>query len=107
MLIRVYSENVSKLFAPHPAKRFEPGDHYYLFVDFSSAEEAENAMNALNRAEGPWGATLRVQRARGETNSQDRRNKYSSSRDEAAPAAGEVAVAVQSRQTDTAERSSS
>ncbi|RAK97924.1 RNA-binding protein [Aspergillus ibericus CBS 121593] len=90
-------ENVSKLFAPHPAKRFEPGDHYYLFVDFSSAEEAENAMNALNRAEGPWGATLRVQRARGETNSQDRRNKYSTGRDEvapAAPAAEEVAVGV-------------
>lgn len=90
----LHSENVSKLFAPHPAKRFEPGDHYYLFVDFSSVEEAENAMNALNRAEGPWGAVLRVQRARGENNSQERRPKWSSSRDEATPVAEEVAAAA-------------
>ncbi|KAE8408951.1 major facilitator superfamily domain-containing protein [Aspergillus pseudonomiae] len=68
-------ENVSKLFTPHPAKRFEPGDHYYLFVDFGSVEEAQSAMNALNGQEGPWGNPIRVQRARGETNSEDRKNK--------------------------------
>ncbi|RDW83706.1 uncharacterized protein DSM5745_04032 [Aspergillus mulundensis] len=59
--------NVSKLFTPHPAKRFEPGDHYYLFVDFETVEETQNAMAALNGAEGPWGNPIRVQRARGET----------------------------------------
>lgn len=59
--------NISKLFTPHPAKRFEPGDHYYLFVDFETVEETQNAMAALNGAEGPWGAAIRVQRARGET----------------------------------------
>ncbi|KAL4784071.1 hypothetical protein BJX76DRAFT_234299 [Aspergillus varians] len=58
--------NISKLFAPHPAKRFEPGNHYYLFVDFASVEETQNAMAAMNGAEGPWGAGIRVQRARGE-----------------------------------------
>ncbi|KAL5000982.1 hypothetical protein BDV10DRAFT_25113 [Aspergillus recurvatus] len=59
--------NISKLFTPHPAKRFEPGDHYYLFVDFETVEETQNAMAALNGVEGPWGAAIRVQRARGET----------------------------------------
>ncbi|KAL4927282.1 RNA-binding protein [Aspergillus undulatus] len=67
--------NVSKLFTPHPAKRFEPGDHYYLFVDFESVEETQNAMVALNGKEGPWGSPIRVQRARGETwNSEERKN---------------------------------
>lgn len=61
------STNVSKLFTPHPAKRFEPGNHYYLFVDFATVEETQNAMAALNGAEGPWGSGIRVQRARGET----------------------------------------
>ncbi|KAL4914113.1 hypothetical protein BDW62DRAFT_191170 [Aspergillus aurantiobrunneus] len=59
--------NITKLFTPHPAKRFEPGDHYYLFVDFATVEETQNAMAALNGAEGPWGPGIRVQRARGET----------------------------------------
>ncbi|PLB42715.1 ribonucleoprotein [Aspergillus candidus] len=77
-------QNVSKLFAPHPAKRFEAGDHYYLFVDFSSVEEAQAAMDALNGKEGPWGGNVRVQRARGETstsNSDDRKTRWGSSRD--------------------------
>ncbi|KAL2867183.1 uncharacterized protein BJX67DRAFT_107077 [Aspergillus lucknowensis] len=67
--------NITKLFTPHPAKRFEPGDHYYLFVDFTSAEEAQSAMAALNGAEGPWGAAIRVQRARGETSNSGSREK--------------------------------
>ncbi|KAJ5756940.1 uncharacterized protein N7511_007122 [Penicillium nucicola] len=58
-------ENVSKVFAPHPAKRFEPGEHYYLFVDVGSPEEAERAMKELNGRPGPWGGPLRVQFARG------------------------------------------
>ncbi|KAJ5693421.1 hypothetical protein N7462_002844 [Penicillium macrosclerotiorum] len=59
--------NVSKVFAPHPAKRFEPGEHYYLFVDLDSVEEAQRAMDTLNGQPGPWGSPLRVQRARGTT----------------------------------------
>ncbi|RAQ49822.1 ribonucleoprotein [Aspergillus flavus] len=87
-------ENISKLFTPHPAKRFESGDHYYLFVDFSSVEEAQSAMSALNGQEGPWGSPIRVQRARGETNSEDRKNKWSSARGDETPATGDVSVAV-------------
>ncbi|CAI7599673.1 unnamed protein product [Penicillium pancosmium] len=59
-------QEVSKLFAPHLAKRFEPGEHNYLFVELASVEEAQKAMDSLNGADGPWGGPLRVQRARGE-----------------------------------------
>ncbi|KAJ5743559.1 hypothetical protein N7533_003360 [Penicillium manginii] len=59
-------QEVSKLFAPHPAKRFEPGEHNYLFVELASVEEAQRAMDSLNGVDGPWGGPLRVQRARGE-----------------------------------------
>lgn len=74
------SENVSKQFTPHPAKRFEPGDHYYLFVDLSSVEEAQTAMDALNGQDGPWGGSLRVQRARGESWKSEDRSKWASAR---------------------------
>ena len=66
------SEKVSKLFSPHPAKRFEPGEHYYLFVDLSSVEEAQRALNTLNGQQGPWGGPMRVQRARGITKPEER-----------------------------------
>ncbi|KAL4940145.1 hypothetical protein BDV06DRAFT_197365 [Aspergillus oleicola] len=86
--------NVSKLFTPHPAKRFEPGDHYYLFVDFESVEETQNAMAALNGAEGPWGAPIRVQRARGENySSEERRGRWGSSRQEMPSTEGEAVQA--------------
>ncbi|GAB1215592.1 hypothetical protein ATERTT37_004783 [Aspergillus terreus] len=89
-------ENISKQFTPHPAKRFEPGDHYYLFVDFNSVEEAQTAMDALNGKEGPWGASLRVQRARGETNtnSEERKARWGSARPTGIPSTNEVAVGV-------------
>ncbi|BCR91096.1 RNA-binding protein [Aspergillus chevalieri] len=86
-------ENVSKLFTPHPSKRFEPGDHYYLFVDFSSIQEAQDAMNTMNGKEGPWGANLRVQRARGET-WRDDRSKMPSTQTTEIPATDEVPVGV-------------
>ena len=83
-------ENISKQFPPHPAKRFQPGDHYYLFVDLGSVEEAQAAMDALNGKEGPWGASLRVQRARGETWKSEDRGKVASTRaTEVAESAGE------------------
>ncbi|KAJ5095027.1 hypothetical protein N7532_007318 [Penicillium argentinense] len=55
-------EEISKLFTPHPAKRFEPGEHYYLFVDLVSVEAAERAMDSLHEKMGPWGGALRVRR---------------------------------------------
>ena len=61
------SEAISKLITPHPSKRFEPGDHYYLFVDFATIEEAAAAQTALDGQDGPWGGKLRLGRARGES----------------------------------------
>ncbi|BDD59272.1 hypothetical protein MAP00_004491 [Monascus purpureus] len=87
-------EHVSKLFTPHPAKRFEPGDHYYLFVDFASVEDAQTALNTMNGLEGPWGGVIRVQRARGETWKSDERNKWEAARTTTAPVATEVAAGV-------------
>ncbi|KAJ5736506.1 uncharacterized protein N7483_001631 [Penicillium malachiteum] len=66
-------EKVSKLFTPHPAKRFDPGEHYYLFVDLSSVEEAQRAMDTLNGKQGPWGGPIRVSRARGTTTKPEER----------------------------------
>ncbi|EED15566.1 ribonucleoprotein, putative [Talaromyces stipitatus ATCC 10500] len=60
-------EAISKLITPHPSKRFEPGDHYYLFVDFATIEDAAAAQTALDGQNGPWGGKLRLGRARGES----------------------------------------
>lgn len=60
-------EAISKLISPHPSKRFEPGDHYYLFVDFATIDEAAAAQAALDGQDGPWGGKLRLGRARGES----------------------------------------
>ena len=57
------SENISKLFTPHPGKRFEPGDHYYLFVDLNSIEECQTARDALDGKIGPSGGRVKVRRA--------------------------------------------
>ena len=59
-------KSVSKIISPHPSKVSEPGNHFYLFVDLASSEEAEKAIEALDGKEMEWGGKLRVNRARGE-----------------------------------------
>lgn len=49
-------------------------------------------MNAMNGKEGPWGANLRVQRARGETWKSEERNKLPSAETTEVSATGEVGV---------------
>jgi hypothetical protein len=81
-VFRDISEAISKLIAPHPTKRFESGDHYYLFVDFAHAGEASAAVSALDGQEGPWGGKLKVGKARGESSvKSEERPKWSGSRD--------------------------
>ncbi|KAH8705969.1 putative ribonucleoprotein [Talaromyces proteolyticus] len=75
-------EAVSKLISPHPSKRFESGDHYYLFVDFASADEAAAAQAALDGKDGPWGGKIRVGRARGESWKPDERRKWNSTQED-------------------------
>jgi RNA recognition motif-containing protein len=57
-------QKVSRLVAPHESKAGEPGNHYYCFLDFATAEEADQAMEAFNGKESPWGAELRINKAR-------------------------------------------
>lgn len=47
-------------------------------------------MDAMNGKEGPWGAPIRVQRARGETWKSDEKNKWASARVTEVPATDEV-----------------
>ncbi|OJJ47074.1 hypothetical protein ASPZODRAFT_132009 [Penicilliopsis zonata CBS 506.65] len=86
--------NVTKLFTPHPSKRFEPGDHYYLFVDFSTAEEAQTALQTFNGQDGPWGGKIRVQRARGETWKPEERARWAASQAAQEPAADEAVASA-------------
>ena len=55
---------VSKMISPHPSKASEPGNHYFCFVDMTSSDDADRAIEALNgrEVEG-WGA-IRVNKAR-------------------------------------------
>ncbi|KAL2126179.1 hypothetical protein VTI74DRAFT_1524 [Chaetomium olivicolor] len=50
---------IGKRITPHISTRSAPGNHHYCFVDFSSAGEAERALNALHGKEVE-GGTLRV-----------------------------------------------
>lgn len=60
-----FSENISKLFTPSPAKNLAPGGHYYyLFIDFASPRDAQTAQDTLNGQRGPFGGTAKIQRAR-------------------------------------------
>ena len=68
VLIHSSSEAVSKLISPHPSTAEKPGSHYYLFVDFPSAETAAAAAQALDKSPTQWGGTLRVNIARNNTN---------------------------------------
>ncbi|KAJ9190987.1 hypothetical protein DTO166G4_8464 [Paecilomyces variotii] len=88
-------EAISKVISPHLSKRFEPGDHYYLFVDLGSTEEALAAMNTLDGRDGPWGGKLKVRRAKGESVKVDERSKLTASHGTQLPsAAGEAAAAA-------------
>lgn len=55
---------VSKLISPHPSKATEPGNHYYCFVDLERAEDMDLVIEKLAAAEGSWGGSVRVNRAR-------------------------------------------
>lgn len=58
--------SVSKLIAPHESKKDQPGDHHYLFVELSRAEDLEPGIDALDGKPSGLGGegTLRVNKAR-------------------------------------------
>jgi hypothetical protein len=93
-LILCNSEAISKLISPHASKRIERGDHYYLFVDFPSPEEALAAMSALDGEDGPWGGKLKVGKARGDSAKPDERQRWAAARGKELPTTAETAAAA-------------
>ncbi|KAH0542298.1 hypothetical protein FGG08_003325 [Glutinoglossum americanum] len=67
---------VSKIISPHISTRAKPGNHFYLFVDFPTAEEAEAAIMALNGKSAPWGGRLVVSKARGDSRRVEERERW-------------------------------
>ncbi|GAD94512.1 ribonucleoprotein, putative [Paecilomyces variotii No. 5] len=87
-------EAISKVISPHLSKRFEPGDHYYLFVDFPSSDEAQAALSALDGQVGPWGGKLKVSKAKGESRKVDERTKFNGPSEPQRPSAAREAAAA-------------
>lgn len=56
---------VSKIISPHPLKASQPGNHFYLFVDLSSRQEADRAIETLNDTPAPWGGKVVVSSTHG------------------------------------------
>ncbi|KAI9765709.1 MAG: hypothetical protein M1840_007142 [Geoglossum simile] len=79
LLLSLSSDAVSKIISPHPSKRSQPGDHYYLFVDFPTAEEADAAVKTLNGRTLPWGGRAIISKARGESRKLDERDIWEES----------------------------
>jgi len=57
-------EAISRLISPDPKRRSIPGNHYFVFVDMESSEEADRAVDKLLGTPTWWGGKLKVHRAR-------------------------------------------
>jgi RNA recognition motif-containing protein len=68
------SEAISKRVSAHESTRELPGHHDYCFVDFATADEAKDAMEALNNT--PFkGERLKVSPAKGRSNKWQERDE--------------------------------
>lgn len=74
------SEAISKVISPHPSKRSQPGNHYFLFVDLESAEEADRAIKTLGGVSAVWGSSVRINKARGNSQKPAERDKWDESK---------------------------
>jgi RNA recognition motif-containing protein len=55
---------VSKIISPHESKKAEPGNHYYVFVDFKDSLEAADAVKKLDGTY-KYNGKLRINLAKG------------------------------------------
>ncbi|KAK2790496.1 hypothetical protein FQN52_005513 [Onygenales sp. PD_12] len=69
-------EAISKVISPHPSKRTQPGNHYYLFVDLASSEEADRAITALSGVSAVWGSRVHINKARGNSHKPSERERW-------------------------------
>ncbi|KIK61744.1 hypothetical protein GYMLUDRAFT_42783 [Collybiopsis luxurians FD-317 M1] len=65
-------EAISKRISPNPPRR---GNHYYVFVDFVSAEDADHAVRSFN-GKHALGTILKVSHARGNSRKVDERKQW-------------------------------
>ncbi|EER42969.1 ribonucleoprotein [Histoplasma capsulatum H143] len=73
-------EAISKVISPHPSKRSQPGNHYYLFVDLASSNEAERAIDALSGVSAVWGSRVHIHKARGNSHKPAERDRWEEKR---------------------------
>ncbi|WEW58995.1 hypothetical protein PRK78_004463 [Emydomyces testavorans] len=73
-------EAISKVISPHPSKRSQPGNHYFLFVDLESAEEADRAIKTLGGVSAVWGSPVRINKARGNSQKPAERDRWDESK---------------------------
>ena len=57
-------EAVSKILSPNDHWRSKPGSHHYCFVDLATAQEAQDAIKALDRKATPYGGSYGVSPAK-------------------------------------------
>jgi hypothetical protein len=55
---------VSKIISPHESKKDQPGNHYYVFVDFKDGLEAADAVKKLDGT-FKFGGKLKINHAKG------------------------------------------
>ncbi|OJD12630.1 hypothetical protein AJ78_06802 [Emergomyces pasteurianus Ep9510] len=82
-------EAISKVISPHPSKRSQPGNHYYLFVDLASSEEADRAIEALSGVSAVWGSRVHINKARGNSHKPAERDLWEGKRKGGQDANGE------------------
>ena len=75
LIILLYREAISKVISPSIKQRSQPGNHYYVFVDMESPEEANRAIKELNGSEF-MGSNLRINRAKGDSHKPAERERW-------------------------------
>ena len=55
---------VSKIISPNETKRHLPGSQHYCFIDFPTAQEAQDAVRRMNEKSTPYGGRYKVDIAR-------------------------------------------
>ncbi|PGH32237.1 hypothetical protein GX50_04968 [[Emmonsia] crescens] len=82
-------EAISKVISPHQSKRSQPGNHYYLFVDLASSEDADRAIETLSGVSAVWGSRVHINKARGNSHKPAERDRWEGKRKGGQDANGE------------------
>lgn len=78
------SEAISKVISPHVRMRAQPGNHYYVFVDMESPEEANRAKETLNGPGEVMACPVRISMAKGDSHKPAEREQWRAQHEPAA-----------------------